>query len=110
MAILLAPHHLGQPNPTLPPRQEPRVPCLQLARRPSARLPVNRDGNQGPAAGATGKFLRGAVCGNAPQRVPRPPADPRRTAPSANPVRVRSAEQRPPPPPGPGNKDLRGTS
>jgi hypothetical protein len=30
------------------------VPCLQLARRPSARLPVNRDGNQGPAAGATG--------------------------------------------------------
>jgi hypothetical protein len=51
---------------------------------------------QRPDPVAPGELIRGAVCGNAAPRAPRPPADLRRTAPPAGPRRVRAALQRTP--------------
>ena len=48
---------------------------------------------------ASGERLCGAVCGDATPRVPRLPADLRRTTPPADPGRVRAALQRASPPP-----------
>ena len=57
-----------------------------------------------PVRSPPGELFRGAVRGNATARVPRPPADPRRTAPSAHPGRIRAALQRSPTPPVAGTK------
>ena len=51
-----------------------------------------------------GELLRGAVCGNATARVPRPPAALRRTPPPAGPGRVHPALQRAPTAPVAGTK------
>jgi len=42
----------------------------------------------------SGEFFCGSICGNATARVPRSPAYPRRTAPAADPRRIRAALQR----------------
>jgi hypothetical protein len=56
--------------------------------------------HQGSGPVTPGELFCGAVRGNATSGVPRPPADPRRTAPSADPGRVRAALQRSSTPPG----------
>jgi putative transposase len=52
-----------------------------------------------PVRPPPGGFFCGTICGNAAARLPRPPAYPRRTAPSADPRRVRAALQRASAPP-----------
>src|SRR6185437_4658672 len=59
-------------------------------------------GHQDAGPLAPGNFRCGALCGNATPRMPRPPADLRRTAPPADPGRVHAARQRAPAAPGAG--------
>jgi hypothetical protein len=95
-----APRRTRRPSQVPDPR--PRQQVHPGVRRSARRQRHTDHQDSGPIA--QGELLRGTVCGNATSRVPRPPANPRRTAPPADPDRVRAALQRSPAPPGAGTK------